>query len=116
MEAVILQVIAGNYGKYSKNSRFLSVNTYKKCFVGEYYCIAHHDADMCFSTNCRFDILMQGSLEELRQKLDPLCFTYQHVDCLYTLFKSRFRGKLLSRVVECLITCKEQSILVNRGV
>ena len=27
-------------------------------------------------------------------KLDKFCFTYQHVDCLYTLFKYRFSGKV----------------------
>ena len=29
------------------------------------------------------------------QKLDAFCFNYQHVDCLYTLFKYRFNGKIV---------------------
>ena len=28
--------------------------------------------------------------------MDTLCFTYQHVDCLYTLFKYRFSGKFIA--------------------
>ena len=34
-----------------------------------------------------------GNIKELLQKLDVFCFNYQHVDCLYTLFKYRFSGK-----------------------
>ena len=30
-------------------------------------------------------------------KLDTFCFTYQHVDCLYTLLKYHFDGKIIAR-------------------
>ena len=36
-------------------------------------------------------------MEELLKKLDTFCFTYQHVDCLYTLFKYRFSGKVIAK-------------------
>ena len=29
--------------------------------------------------------------------LNTFCFTYQHVDCLYTLFKYRFSGKVVAK-------------------
>ena len=29
--------------------------------------------------------------------LDSFCFTYQHVDCLYTLCKNRFSGKVIAK-------------------
>ena len=29
--------------------------------------------------------------------MDAFCSTYQHVDCLYTLFKYRFSGKLIAK-------------------
>ena len=29
--------------------------------------------------------------------MDRFCFTYQHVDCLYTLFKYRFSGKVIAK-------------------
>ena len=48
---------------------------------------------MCFLPNCRYHNILIGYFEELLQKLDAFCFNYQHVDCLYTLFKYRFSGK-----------------------
>ena len=38
-----------------------------------------------------------GDTDELLQELDAFCFTYQHVDCLYTLFKNRFSGKVVAK-------------------
>ena len=95
MAAVILQAIRGFYTKYSKNSLFISANTYEKFIVSKEYCIAGHDDKMCFLPNCRYHIILIGNIKELLQKLDPFCFNYQHVDCLYTLFKYRFNGKIV---------------------
>ena len=36
-------------------------------------------------------------MEDLLKKLDTFCFTYQHVDCLYTLYKYRFSGKFIAK-------------------
>ena len=36
---------------------------------------------------------MVGGIDELLQKLEAFCFTYHHLDCLYTLFKYRIKGK-----------------------
>ena len=38
-----------------------------------------------------------GNVQELLKKLDTFCFTYQHVDCLYTLFKYGFSGKVIAK-------------------
>ena len=57
------------------------------------YCIARHDDKMCFLANWKYHIILIGNIKELLQKLDAFCFKYQLVDCLYTLFKSRFSGK-----------------------
>ena len=59
------------------------------------YCIARHDDKMCFLPNCRYHITLIGNIKVLLQKLDAFCFNYQHVDCLYTLFKYRFSGKIV---------------------
>ena len=56
-------------------------------------CIARHDDKLCFLPNCRYHIILIGNNKELLQKLDAFCFNYQHVDCLYTLFKYGFSGK-----------------------
>ena len=49
----------------------------------------------CFLPNCRYHNILIGNIKELLQKLDAFCFNYQHVDCLYTLFKDRFNGKIV---------------------
>ena len=75
--------------KRLKNSFFVSTNTegfFHKKNVSKEYCIARHDAETCFLLNCRYHISFLGNVEKLLQKLEPLCFTYQHVDCLYFLF------------------------------
>ena len=95
MAAVMLQVIPSFYTTYSKNSLFISANIYEKYIVSKEYCIARHDDKMCFLPNCRYHIILIGNFKELLQKLDSFCFKYQHVDCLYTLFKYRFNGKIV---------------------
>ena len=50
---------------------------------------------MCFLPICRFHIILIGNIKELLQKLDAFCSNYKHVDCLYTLFKYRFSGKIV---------------------
>ena len=42
-------------------------------------------------------MILLGNVEELLKKLDKFCFTYQHVDCLYILFKYRFSGKVIAK-------------------
>ena len=95
MAAVMLQVIPSFHTVYSNNSHFISANTFEKYIVSTEYCIAGHDDKMCFLPNCRYHIILIGNIWELLQKLDALCFNYQHVDCLYTLFKYRFSGKIV---------------------
>ena len=43
----------------------------------------------------RYHIILIGNFKELLQKLNAFCFNYQHVDCLYTLFKYRVSGKIV---------------------
>ena len=50
-----------------------------------------------FLPACKYHIVLLGNVQELLKKLDTFCFTYQHVDCLYTLFKYRFRGKVIAK-------------------
>ena len=95
MAAVMLQVIPSFYTNYSNNSLFNSANTYEKFIVSKEYCIACHDDKMCFLPYCRYHIILIGNIKALLQKLDAFCLNYQHVDCLYTLFKYRFSGKMV---------------------
>ena len=92
----MLQVISSFYTNCSKNSLFISANTYEKFVVSKEYCIARHDDKMCFLPNCRYHLILKGNIKDL-QKLDAFCFNHQQVDCLYTLFKYRFLGKIVIR-------------------
>ena len=82
MAAIMLQTIPSFYAKISEKSSFLQKH------------IAHHNDKTCSLPACKYHIILLGEIEELLNKLDTFCFTYQHVDCLYTLFKYRFNGKI----------------------
>ena len=91
----MLQVTPSFYKIYSKNSLFISANTYEKNIVSNECCIACHDEKMCLLPNCRYETILIGNSKELLDKSDALCFNCQHVDCLYTLSKYRFTGKIV---------------------
>ena len=93
----MLQTIPSFYTKLSEKSFFISANTYEKYIVCKDYCIAHHNNKTCFLPSCKYHILLLGNVQELLKKLDTFCFTYQHLDCLYTLFKYRFSGKVIAK-------------------
>ena len=42
-------------------------------------------------------LIAEKDINVLMEKLDTFCFTYQLVDCLYTLFKYRFDGKIVTK-------------------
>ena len=88
-------MIPSFYTNYSKNSLFISANTYEKYIVSKVYCIAGHDDKMCFLPSCRYHNILMGIIKQLLQKLDSFCFNKQHVDCLYTLSKYRFSRKIV---------------------
>ena len=97
MAAIMLQSIPSFYRKISEKSLFISANSYEKFIVCKEYCIAHHNEKTCFLPSCKYHVILLGNVEELLKKLDTFCFTYQHVDCLYTLFKYRFSGKVIAK-------------------
>ena len=93
----MLQSIPSFYAKISEKSLFISATTYEKYIVCKDYCIAHHNEKTCFLPACKYHIVLLGNVQELLKKLDSFCFTYQHVDCLHTLFKYRFSGKVIAK-------------------
>ena len=97
MAAIMLQTIPSFYAKFSEKSLFISSTTYEKYIVCKDYCIAHHNENTCFLRACKYRIVLLGNVQELLKKLDKFCFTYQHVDCLYTLFKYQFSGKIFAK-------------------
>ena len=83
--------------KNFRKSLFLSAKTYEKNIVCKDYCIDHHNEKTCFLPTCKYHIVLLGNVQELPKKLNTFCFTYQYVDCLYTLFKYRFSGKVTAK-------------------
>ena len=99
MAAVMLQANPSFFAECSEKCLFISSNTYKNYIVCNDYCVAFHNDKTCFVSNCKFHIILLGNVEEeLLKKLDSFCVTYQHVDCLYTLFKYQFRGKNFAKI------------------
>ena len=97
MAAIMLQSIPSFYAKNSEKSLFISATTFEKYIVCKDYCIGHHDDKTCFLPACKYHIILLGNVEELLKKLDTFCFTYQHVDCLYTLLNYRLSGKVIAK-------------------
>ena len=97
MAAIMLQTIPSFYAKISEKSLFICATTYEKYIVCEDYCTAYHDNTTCFLPAGIYHIVLLGNVQELLKKLDTFCFNYQHVDCLYTLFKYRFSGKVIAK-------------------
>ena len=83
--------------KFQKKSLFISATKYGKYIVCKDYCIAHHEERTCSLPACKNHFILLGDIEEMLHKLDTFCFTYQHVDCSYTLFKHRFNGKTIAK-------------------
>ena len=109
MTVVMLQVISSFYTNYPNNSLFNSANNYQKHIVSKKYSFAHHDDNICFPP-----ILIRGDIIELLQELDALCFTYEHAECLYTLFNYQFCGKKMSTVDQLLTKCRGQFISTTK--
>ena len=97
MAVIMLQTIHSFYAKISEKSLIFSAKTYEKYIVCKDYCIAHHDDKTCSLPCCKCHNILLGEIEEMLHKLDTFCFTYQHVDCLYTLFKYRFNGNIVAK-------------------
>ena len=95
MAAVMLQPIPSFFTEYSRKMFNSFCKHVQKYIVCNDYCVAFHNDKTCFVSNCKIHIILLGNVEELLKKLDTFCFTYQHVDCLYTLLKYRFSGKVI---------------------
>ena len=82
--------------KFQKKSLHFCKNI-KKNIVCKDYCIAHYDNETCSLPACKHHNILLGEIEEFLHKLDTFCFNYQQLDCLYTLFRYRFKGKIIAK-------------------
>ena len=115
MAAVMLQVIPSFFQKLSETSLFISTDDYNKFLVCRHCCVAAHDPAFCCLKNCKFHLLLiaDKDLNDLLVKLDRVCFTYQHVECFYNLFKFRFSGNVLEKNGK-IYDCVERAVSFNK--
>ena len=97
MAAIMLEINPSFYAKNPEKGICISAKTYAKYIFCEAYCVAHHGDKTCSLPAGNYRIILLGENEEMLPKLDTFCFTYQHVDCLYTLFKYRVSGKNIAK-------------------
>ena len=108
MAAVMLQVIPHFYTNYSKNSLFISANTYEKHVVSKEYCIARHDDKMSFLPNCTYPIVLIGNIKDLLQNLNASVSTTKSWTVCIHFPSIASDAKLLSRANNSLIICRGQ--------
>ena len=96
MAAIMSQTIPSLYTKVPEKNLVISANTFEKYIVCTDYCIAYHDKKTCLLLVCKYHNIILGNVEQLLKKLDTFGFTYQHVNCLYTLFKYLFSGNVFA--------------------
>lgn len=94
MAAVMCQVLPSYYSDFCEKSIFISIpsNQYHHFLITPFYCVATHCDDNCLAVSCKFHILLIG--DEILPKLENFRFTYQSVDCLYSVYKYRFHDTL----------------------
>ena len=86
------------YSDYNAKSLFISVseNFNEKFIVTQDYCVSNHSSFYPVE-NCKFHLVLIGSsLDQILQRIDKYHFTYQIVDCIYTLYKYRFYSNIIS--------------------
>ena len=83
-------------------NRYISVSSdfYEKYIVTNNFCVSTHNS-YCSLEDCKFHILLIGSsFDQILQRLGNFHFTYQIIDCLYTLYKYRFYSNVISSTGE----------------
>ena len=100
MAAIMLQTIPNFYAKNSeKVSLFLQVVLKSTLFV-KTTALPVRTTRRVFYPLVKitfYYLVLLGEVERLLHELDAFCCIYQHVDCLYTLFNYRFKGKFIAK-------------------
>ena len=102
MAAAVCQALPSFFSEYCQKSLFNSVSSefYEKHIVTNNFCVSTHNT-YCSLKNCKFHILLNcSSFDQILQRLGNFHFTYQIIDCLYTLYKYRFYSNVISSIRE----------------
>ena len=127
MAGIMCQVLRSYFNNLSSKYLYVSISIEKftQYLVTEQYCVAR-DNDFCPIKNCKSHIiLISDSVEDILEKLDNSFYTYQTVDCLYTLFKHQFyntvvvrKGNVFNQLVTAIkhnseLKCVEKIEVIN---
>ena len=98
MASAMCQAYPTFFSDYNAKSLFISVSErfYEKPIVTQENCVSKHSS---FGPvrNCKFNLVLIGSsLNQILQRLEKYHFTYEIVDCIYTLYKYRFCSNFIS--------------------
>ena len=110
---VRLQVITRFHATFSKVSLFNSSSSFEKYIVIKNYCLANHNARVCFLPNCRSHIILTRDFGELLQNMDLFCLTYKHVECFFALLMQRFNEKSIVKCGKVFVN-KQRLVFFNR--
>ena len=73
----------------NKTFFFLFRTIFTKKYRTQDYCVSTYDS-FCFLEKRKFNLILIGtSLIQFFQRSDKYLYIYQHIDCLYTLYKHR---------------------------
>ena len=93
MATALGQALSSFYSKVVENRVLSKIEKY---IVTKNLCVSTVNY-YCSLENCKFQILLIGlSFYQILQRLGNFHFTYQIIDCLYTLYKYRFYSKVIS--------------------
>ena len=115
MAAVLIQAIPTFYPKPSKGPFEFSANIYEKYIVSEEYCNYYHYYKAGFLSNCSYYFLLIGDTEEFLQKMDAFCFTFQHVDSPYSLFKNYSSRNVVAKIGKVFDNVQKGVYFVQRN-
>ena len=102
MAAAMCQALPSFYSEYCQKSLFISVSSdfYENYIVTNNFCVSTPNS-YCSLENYKFHILLIGSsFDQILQRLGNFLFTYQIIDCLYTLYNYRFYSNVISSTGE----------------
>ena len=86
-----LDLFPAFFEKYSKNSFLLLVSDYPIDLTEfEQYSVSIHNSNFCNSPNCQYHILVYSTHLSYSDLSLQCNFSYQSVDCLFTVFKFYF--------------------------
>ena len=98
MASAMCQAYPTFHSDYNVKPLFISVseNFHETLVVTRHYRVSNLSS-FCSVENCNFHLVLIGSLlDQILQRLDKNHFTYQIVDCIYTLYNNRLYFNIIS--------------------